>query len=156
LASLALKAVASNVYTKEEINNLNTSSSSSLSGKADKVDTYNKTDSNVSFSILQAGIYNKVQISTVDINSRFKILTNTDNNFKLQRKNGTVLYDALDLIFNDTDKTSILKIINIDILASLALKAVASNVYAKEEIYTVNHNFTISLNNKSHQLTTYT
>jgi hypothetical protein len=43
-----------------------------LSGKADKVDTYNKTDINVSLSILQAGIDNKVQISSVDINSRLR------------------------------------------------------------------------------------
>jgi hypothetical protein len=57
-----------------------------LSGKADKSDTYNKTGSNVSLSILQAGIDNKVQVLTVDINSRFKILTSTDNIFKIQRK----------------------------------------------------------------------
>jgi hypothetical protein len=104
LASLALKAVASNVYTKEEVKNLTTDSSSSLSGKADKVDTYNKTGMNVNLSILQASIDNKVQISTVDINSRLKLLTSTDNNFKIQRKNGTALYDSLDLIFNDTEK----------------------------------------------------
>jgi hypothetical protein len=67
-----------------------------LSGKADKSDTYNKTDINVSLSILQAGIDNKVQISTVDINSRFKILTSTDNHFKIQRTIGAALYDALD------------------------------------------------------------
>jgi hypothetical protein len=136
IASLALKAVASNVYTKEEINNFNTSltnnSNSSLTGKADKSDTYNKTDMNVSLSILQASIDNKVQISTVDINSRFKILTSVDHNFKIQRKIGAILYDSLDLIFNDTDKTSMLKINNIDILASLALKSDASNVYTKQ------------------------
>jgi hypothetical protein len=57
-----------------------------LSGKADNSDTYNKTGSNVSLSILQAGIDNKVQVLTVDINSRFKILTSTDNIFKIQRK----------------------------------------------------------------------
>jgi hypothetical protein len=90
-ASLALNAGASNAYTKEEINNFNTSltnnTSSSLSGKADKTYTYNKTEMNVNLSILQASIDNKVQISTVDINSRFNTLTSTDHNFKIQRQN---------------------------------------------------------------------
>jgi hypothetical protein len=85
---------------------------------------------------LQASIDNKVQISTVDINSRFKILTSTDNNFKIQRTIGNALYDSFDLIFNDTDQTSRLKLNNVDILASLALKSDASNVYTKEEINT--------------------
>jgi hypothetical protein len=39
------------------------------------------TQTNVNLSILQASIYNKVQISTVDLNSRFKILTSVDNIF---------------------------------------------------------------------------
>jgi hypothetical protein len=110
---------------------------------------------NVSLSILQAGIDNKVQISTVDINSRFKILTSTDNYFKIQRKIGTTLYDSLDLIFNDTDKTSILKINNIDILASLALNASASNVYTKEEINNNDVIFGNALNNKADKSNTY-
>jgi hypothetical protein len=50
-----------------------------LNSKADN------TQTNVKLSILQASIDTKVQISTVDINNRFKILTSTDHNFQIQR-----------------------------------------------------------------------
>jgi hypothetical protein len=86
LERLALKAYASNVYTKEEINNNDIIFAAALNNKADKLTTYTKVESNVNLSILQAGIDNKVQISTVDINDKFKILTSTDNNFKINRK----------------------------------------------------------------------
>jgi hypothetical protein len=43
------------------------------------------------------------------------------------------LYDALYLIFNGVDKTRILKVNNIDILAVFNSRAAASNVCTKEE-----------------------
>jgi hypothetical protein len=104
---------------------------------------------NVDLSILQAGINNKVQISTVDINDKFKILTSTDNNFKIQRKIGTVLYDSLDLIFNDTDKRSIIKINNIDILDVLSSRAAAADVYSKQQTDINDTAVGIALNNRA-------
>ena len=53
---------------------------------------------------------------------------------RIQNGDGSTLYDALELSFNTTDKTSILKNNNIDILESLALKSSVSNVYTKQEI----------------------
>jgi hypothetical protein len=149
------KASSSNVYTKSEVGNLNNNSNTSLNNKADKITTYDKTETNVDLSILQAGIDTRVLINTVDINGRFKILTTTDNNFKIQRQIGTTLYDSLDLIFNDTDKTSILQVNNIDILSVLNGKASSSNVYTKEEINNFDIAFDNSLNNTSDKSNTY-
>jgi hypothetical protein len=80
---LTSKASSSNVYTKSEIDDLNNNSDTSLNTKADESTTYEKTETNVYLSILQAGTYNRVLINTVDINGKFKILTTTDNNFKM-------------------------------------------------------------------------
>jgi hypothetical protein len=79
------KASSSNVYTKSEIDNLTNNSNTSLTNKADKITTYDKTETNVYLSSLQAVIYTRVLMNTVDINGRFKILTTTYNNFKIQR-----------------------------------------------------------------------
>ena len=49
--------------------------------------------------------------------------------------------------FNTVDKTSILKVNNIDILASLASKVSSSNVYTNQEINDFNITFDNSLNN---------
>ena len=51
--------------------------------------------------------------------------------WKVEKVDASAVYDALELSFNTVDKTSILKIKNVDILASLNLKASASNVYVK-------------------------
>jgi hypothetical protein len=117
LSMLNRKASSSDVYTKYDIDNLNNNSDTSLNNKAYKSTTSDTTETNVYLSILQAGIDNKVLINTVDINGKFKIITTTDDNFKIQRTIGTTLYDSLDLIFNDTDQTTILKVNNIDILS---------------------------------------
>ena len=53
---------------------------------------------------------------------------------KIQKVDGALLYDALELSFKMTDNTHIVSITNVDILSTLSLKASASNVYAKEEI----------------------
>jgi hypothetical protein len=110
---------------------------------------------NVNLSILSAGIDNRVLINTVDINGKFKILTTTDNVFKIQRKIGTTLYDSLELTFNDTDKTSILKVNNIDILDILSRRAAASNVYTKAEINSNDIIFGAALNNKGDKSNSY-
>jgi hypothetical protein len=89
LSYLASKASASNVYTKEAISNNDIIFGNALNTKADKSTTYNKTETNVNWSTLQAAIDGRVLMYTVDINGRFKLSTSQDNNFKLQRQIGT-------------------------------------------------------------------
>ena len=93
-----------------------------------------KTDVNVLLSIVQAGINNCVLINAVDSNGKLKINENTNDILKIQKVDGSTLYDSLEFSFNTTDKTSIVKLKSFDILASLNLKASASNVYTNQEI----------------------
>ena len=67
---------------------------------------------------------------------------------------GSTLYDSLELSFNTVDKTSILKVNNIGILASLNLKTSDSNVYTKQEITEFYITFTNSLNTKDDKTNT--
>ena len=67
----------------------------------------------------------------------------------IQKVDGSTLYDSKELSFNSVDKTSILKIHNLDSLASLTLKALASNAYTKQEIYTNSSIYANALNNKA-------
>jgi hypothetical protein len=160
LANLASKASTSNVYTKEEIHNNDIFFGNALNNKAGKSTTYNKTETNVSLSILQAAIDKRVLIYTVDINGKFKLKAGDDNNFKIQRTICTSFYDSLGLIFNDTDKTSIVKVNHIDILSVLNSRASSSNVYTKEAIKTLNttsnNNSNTSSYSKADQVNTYT
>ena len=106
---------------------------------------------------IATGLNNRVLNSVVNIEGKFKITTSADNNIlKIQKVIGMTPYDALDLSFNTVDKTSILTINNIDILASLASKASATNVYSKEEINNNDIIFGNALNNKADKSTTYT
>ena len=61
-----------------------------------------KTDVNVFLYILQAAIHKCLLIKSVDINGKFKLNATADN---------ISLYHALELSFNNVDKTSILKLI---------------------------------------------
>ena len=79
--------------------------------------------------------YWRVLGNAVDINGQFKIHATSNDKFKVQQVNGSALYDALELTFNPIDTTSILNIIYIDILSSVASKASASNEYTKYLIY---------------------
>ena len=78
-------------------------------------------------------INNRVLINAIDINCNFKILTTTNDILKIQKVDGSSLYDSLEFSFNTTDKTSIVKLNSFDTLASLNLKASASNVYTNQE-----------------------
>ena len=131
LAPLALKASA---YTKQEINYFYIAFANSLNTKADKTTTCLKTDVDVLLYILQAGINNRILIKSVDINGKFKTNATTNDILNTQKVDGSTLYDSLELSFNTVDKTSILKLNNINILASLASKFSYNNVYTKQEI----------------------
>ena len=72
----------------------------------------------------------------------------------MQKVDGSTLYDSFEVSFNAVDKASILKINNIDILQSITNKALASNVYTKEEITNNDIMFANTLNNKADK--TYT
>jgi hypothetical protein len=86
LQVLNSKASATNVSAKEDITNNDITFGNALNNKADKSTTYNKTETNVNLSTLQAAIDNRVLIYTVDINGKFKLKTGDDNNLKIQRK----------------------------------------------------------------------
>ena len=100
-------------------------------------------------STSQAAIDRRVLINTVDINGKFKLNATTNDILKIQKVEGALLYDALELSFNMIDKTNILKLNNVDILSTLNLKASASNVYAKEEITNNDFIYDNALNTKA-------
>ena len=83
---------------------------------------------------IQAQIDRRVLINAVDINGKFKIDAVSNDILKIQKVDGSTLYDAFELSFNNVDKTSILRINNVDIISSLNLKALASNAYDNYEI----------------------
>ena len=68
---------------------------------------------------------------------------------------GSALYDSLDLSFNTGDKASILKINNVNSLASLNLKASAYNAYTNQEINNNDMTYDNALNNKADKSNTY-
>ena len=89
-------------------------------------------------------------ILTVSLN-----LNATSNDIlNIQKVDGSTLYDSLTLTFNNIDKSSILKCNNIDILASLNLKALSSNVYTKQDINDKSIMVTNSLNTKADKVNT--
>ena len=149
LASVSSNMSASSVYTKQEITYVDIAFANSLNTKADKTNTYLKTDVDAFLSILQAGIHNRVLISSVDMNGKFKLNATTNDILKIQKVDGSTFYDSLYLSGNTADKTSILKCNNIDILASLASNISSSNVYTKQEIHWFDITFANFLNTKA-------
>ena len=77
--------------------------------KADKINTYLNCDVDVFLYSLQAGIHNRVLINAVDINCKFKLIAVSNDVLKVQRVDGSIVYDALELSYNYVDKASILK-----------------------------------------------
>ena len=106
----------------------------SLNTKADKIDTQLKNDVDVFLYILQAGIYRRVLINAVDINGKTKIKATTNDRLKIQKVDGSTIYESLELSFNIIDKTSILKTNDIDILQAIHHKAAINDVYNKHEV----------------------
>ena len=92
--------------------------------------------------------------STICINGKCKINATTNDILKIQKVNGSTLYDSLELSSNTVAKTSIFRIDTIDILASLSSKASASNVHSKQEITDFDIAFANSLNNKAEKSNT--
>ena len=68
-------------------------------------------------------------MNAVDINGKFKINAITNDILKVQKVDGSILYDVVQFSFNTVDQTNMFKLNNIDILSSLASKASSSNVY---------------------------
>ena len=99
--------------------------------KLDKATTCLKYDVDVFVSSLQPGIDRRVIIHVFDINGKFKINGVPKYILQIQKVDGSTLYDALELSFNDIDKASMLKTSNVDILASINNKAVSNDVYNK-------------------------
>ena len=111
LQSINHKAAINDVYIKSDLDiGLNLTS-----GKFNKT---LKADVDVFFYILQAGIDRRVLIHAVDINGKFKLNATSNDILKIQKVDGSTLYDSLELSFNTVDKTSISKGNNVDILAS--------------------------------------
>ena len=120
---LQLKASAPTVYANQEINDTYVSYINSFTTKAGKTGTYLKTDVDVLLSMLQAGIDRRALINAVDINGRFKLTATSNAILKSQKVDGSTLYDSWQFSLNDVDDTISLKVRNIDIWASLNLKA---------------------------------
>ena len=90
----------------------------------------------MALSNLQAGIDDRVLVNAVDINGKFKINAVSNDVLKIQRDDGTTLYDSFELSFNPVNKTSILTSNNVDILQAINNNDVAVNVYRKSEFDT--------------------
>ena len=88
----------------------------------------------MALSIVQAGVDNHVLLNAVDIKGKFKLKSVSNDILKLQKVDGSTVYDALELSFNSIDKTSILNNYNVDILQSINTKAVSNDVYNKSDI----------------------
>ena len=73
----------------------------------------------------------------------------------IQQVDGALIYDALEVSFNMTDKSSIFKVNNVDRLSTLNLKASASNVYAKEELNNNDVIYANALSNKADKTSSY-
>ena len=71
---------------------------------------------------MEASINTEVGINVVDIDGQIQINATTIDILKLQKVDGSTLYESLDLSFNTVDKTSMFKISNVDSLASLRVK----------------------------------
>ena len=107
-----------------------------------------KSEINLASGILHDGINTRVSTNAVDSNGKAKINAVANDILRIQRADGTTLYDSFELPFNPVDKTSRSQINNVSILHAINNNAVAANVYSKSEIY-------IALNLKSNKLTTY-
>ena len=75
----------------------------------------NKNDVDVFLYILRPGLHKCVLTNTVDTNGKFKINASATDIFKIQKVDGSILHDALQLSFNTVDTSSILKTNNVDI-----------------------------------------
>ena len=71
---------------------------------------------------MEASINTEVGINVVDIDGQIQINATTIDILKLQKVDGSTLYESLELSFDTVDKTSMFKISNVDILASLRVK----------------------------------
>ena len=93
-------SVSVNAYSKSEIG-------IGLNFKSDKFDTYPKYEATVALSVLQAGIDRRVLINAVDSNGNCKLNATSTYMLKIQRVDGSLVYDAFELSFDIADKTSI-------------------------------------------------
>ena len=141
-------SVSVNAYSKSEIG-------IGLNLKSDKFDTYPKYEATVALSIVQAGIDRRVLINAVDSNGTCKLNATATYMLKIQRVDGSLVYDAFELSFDIADKTSVLKN-NINILESLKLRAFASNVFTKQELIGNDIIYDNALNTKADKSTSYT
>ena len=122
---------------------------------SDQFNTYWKSDVAVFVSSLQAGIDRRVLISAFDINGRFNNAI-TNDILKIKKVDGALAYDVLEVSFNTVEKTSILKLNNVDMLSTLNFKASASNVYTKQDINNHDFMYANALNTKADKSTSFT
>ena len=71
---------------------------SGLNLKADKLNTNVKYDVDVCLSFFQAGTHRRVPITVVDSDGKFKINGVSNAILKIQKVDGSTVYDALDSI----------------------------------------------------------
>ena len=88
------------------------------------------------YLVFQAGKDTRVLVNEVAINGMFKINDVSNDMLKIQRVDGTTLYDSFELSFNPVDKTNILKLNNVNSLQAITTNDVAVNGYSKSEVDT--------------------
>ena len=72
-------------------------------------------------------------LNAVDSNGKFNINAVSDDMLKVKRVDGSILYDAFELSFNNVNKTRTFTTDAIDIVQSINKNGVVVNVYSKSE-----------------------
>ena len=118
---------------------------SQINNKSDKAYTYLETYVDVFLYMWQAAIDRRVLINAVYVNGKTDINAVSNDLLKDPRVDGSLVYDAFELSYNNGNKT-ILQLNNVDIVQPLT-NSVAVNDYNKSEI-------DIGLNLKSDKIDT--
>ena len=80
-----------------------------LNLKSSKTNTHLQYDINVVLGILQAGRYKQVGANVVNVDGKFNINAVSNHVLKIQKVDGSILYDALELYLNMVEQKFNLK-----------------------------------------------
>ena len=93
-----------------------------------------KSEIKVALGILHAGINTRVSTNAVGSNGKVKINAVANGILRIQRVDGTTLYDSFELSINTVDQTSMFKLTNVNISQAINNNNdVAVTVYSKSE-----------------------
>ena len=101
---------------------------------AEKSNTCLKADVDVSWSGVQVGVNNSVLSMSVDTNGTYNTDATAYNILKTQHIDDSTLYDSLEVSFNTVDTTSMSKVNNVDMVASLSSTSSSSSACTTQEL----------------------